>query len=77
VTVTLSVAPIRESVVVSATRTETPTSQIGAAVTVFTAEDIQRRDVPVVAELLRGTPGATVVRAGGNRQRDVAVRPRW
>src|SRR5262245_52848045 len=65
VTVTLSVALVRESVVVSATRTETPTSQVGAAVTVFTAEDIQRRDVPVVAELLRGTPGATVVRAGG------------
>jgi hypothetical protein len=57
--VTLTVAPVRESVVVSATRTETPTSQVSAAVTVFTAEEIQRRDVPVVAELLRGTPGAT------------------
>jgi outer membrane cobalamin receptor len=65
VTVTLSVAPVRESVVVSATRTLTPTSQVGAAVTVFTAEEIERRDVPVLAELLRGTPGATVVRAGG------------
>ena len=65
VTVTLSVAPVRESVVVSATRTEAPTSQVGAAVTVFTAEEIQRRDAPVLAELLRGTPGATVVRAGG------------
>jgi len=65
VIVTLSVAPVRESVVVSATRTATPTSQVGAAVTVFTAEEIRRRDVPVVAELLRGTPGATVVRAGG------------
>jgi len=64
-TITLSVAPVRESVIVSATRTETPTSQVGAAVTVFTAEEIQRRDVPVVAELLRGTPGATVVRTGG------------
>jgi outer membrane cobalamin receptor len=64
-TVTLAVAPVRESVVVTATRTETPTSQVGAAVTVFTAEEMQRRDVPVVAELLRGTPGATVVRAGG------------
>ena len=63
--ITLTVAPIRESVVVSATRTETPTSQVGAAVTVFTAEEMQRRDMPVVAELLRGTPGATVVRAGG------------
>ena len=64
-TVTLTVAPVRESVVVSATRTETPTSQVGAAVTVFTTEEMQRRDMPVVAELLRGTPGATVVKAGG------------
>jgi vitamin B12 transporter len=63
--VTLNVAPVRESVVVSATRTETPTSQVGAAVTVFTAEEIERRDVPVIAELLRGTPGVTVVRSGG------------
>ena len=64
-TVILTVAPVRESVVVSATRTETPTSQVGAAVTVFTAEEMRRRDVPVVAELLRGTPGVTVVRGGG------------
>ena len=65
VTIALSVAPVRESVVVTATRTETPTSQVGSAVTVFTAEEIRRRDVPVVADLLRGTPGVTVVRAGG------------
>jgi len=64
-TVSLKVAPVRESVVVSATRTEMPTSQVGAAVTVFTAEDIERRDVPVVADLLRDSPGATVVRSGG------------
>jgi vitamin B12 transporter len=38
---------------------------VGAAVTVFTAEEMQRRDAPVVAELLRATPGVTVVRAGG------------
>ena len=51
--------------VVSATRTEAPTSQVGAAVTVFTAEEIERRDVPLVGELLRATPGVTVVRSGG------------
>jgi outer membrane cobalamin receptor len=62
---TMNVAPVQESVVVTATRTEAPTSQVGAAVTVFTAQEIERRDVPVVADLLRSTPGATVVRAGG------------
>jgi vitamin B12 transporter len=63
--ITLSVAPVQESVVVSATRTEAPTSQVGAAVTVFRDDEISRRDVPVVGELLRGTPGVIVVRAGG------------
>jgi outer membrane cobalamin receptor len=65
VTLTLRVAPVLEAVVVSATRTEAPTSQVGAATTVFTVEEIERRDVPVVGELLRATPGVTVVRAGG------------
>ena len=65
IVLTLHVAPVQESVVVSATRTEAPTSQVGAAITVFNAEEIERRDVPVIADLLRGTPGATVVRAGG------------
>jgi vitamin B12 transporter len=63
--ITLMVAPVQESVVVSATRTEAPTSQVGAAVTVFRDEEISRRDVPVLGELLRGTPGVTVVKAGG------------
>jgi vitamin B12 transporter len=65
IVLTLHVAPVQEAVVVSATRTETPTSQVGAAVTVFTREEIERRDVPLVGELLRATPGVTVVRSGG------------
>ena len=65
VRLTLTVAPIQESVVVSATRNEAPTSQVGAAITVFTNEEIDRRDTPLVGELLRATPGATLVRAGG------------
>jgi len=62
--VALAVAPIQETVVVTATRTEAPAGQVGASVTVFTAEDLERRRVPLVADLLRGTPGAAVVRAG-------------
>ena len=62
--ITLAVAPIQETIVVAATRTEAPASQVGASVTVFTAEDLDRRRVPLVADLLRGTPGAAVVRTG-------------
>ncbi len=46
------VGPIRESVLVTATRTEAPASQVGASATVFTAEDLERRQVPLVADLV-------------------------
>jgi outer membrane cobalamin receptor len=60
----LSVAPVAEHVVVSATRTEAPAGQVGAAVTVFDSDDIDRRQQPLVADLLRDAPGATVVATG-------------
>src|SRR5262245_47218270 len=62
--IVLPVAPVRETVVVSATRTEAPAGQVGVSVTTFTAEDITHRDVPLVADLLRGSPGVMVVRTG-------------
>jgi outer membrane cobalamin receptor len=65
VRVALAVAPIQETVIVSATRTEAPTTQAGASATVFTAEDLERRQTPLLADLLTSTPGAMVVRSGG------------
>jgi vitamin B12 transporter len=62
--IALRVAPLHETVIVTATRTEAPASQVGASVTAFTAADIDRRRVPLVADLLRGTPGATVIGTG-------------
>ena len=60
----LAVAPIAERVMVTATNTPTPTSQIGASVSVFTSEDLDARREPLVADLLRTTPGALVIRTG-------------
>ena len=51
--------------VVTATRMEAPADQVGASVTTFTAEDLARRATPLVADLLRTSPGAIVVRSGG------------
>ncbi|MGE3344475.1 MAG: TonB-dependent receptor [Vicinamibacterales bacterium] len=65
VVLTLGVAPISESVVVTATRTEVPTSQVGASVTVFDAAAIARRGDVLVGDLLRQAPGVTVVQNGG------------
>ena len=47
--ITLALAPVAESIVVSATRTEAPASQVGTAVTVFDAAEIERRQQPLLA----------------------------
>src|SRR5947207_3503626 len=61
----LTIAPIQETTIVTATRTEAPTSQVGASATVFTAADLERRQTPLVADLLTATPGSMLVRSGG------------
>jgi vitamin B12 transporter len=62
--IVLTVAPVRESVVVSATRTAAPADQVGASVTTFTAEDLERRRTALASDLLRSTPGAMLIRSG-------------
>ena len=62
--IVLAIAPVRESVVVTATRTEATTALVGASVTTFSEEQLERRQMPLVADLLRSTPGAMVVRTG-------------
>lgn len=64
-TITLQVAPIEETVIVTATRTEAPIGQTGVSATTFSGEEIQRRQVPLVSELLRSVPGASVLQTGG------------
>jgi outer membrane cobalamin receptor len=61
----LALAPVSETVIVSATRTEAPTSQVGASATVFTASDLERLQEPLLADLLVSTPGAMLIRNGG------------
>jgi outer membrane cobalamin receptor len=63
--VTLNLAPLAESVVVSATRTEAPAGQVASSLTVFDSTQIEQRQSPPVADLLRSAPGAMVVRVGG------------
>jgi vitamin B12 transporter len=62
---TLALAPVQESVVVTATRGEVPTSQVGASVTVFDAAAIARRGDALVGDVLRQAPGVAVVQNGG------------
>lgn len=62
---TLALAPVQESVVVTATRGEVPTSQVGASVTIFDAAAIERRGDALVGDVLRQAPGVAVVQNGG------------
>jgi len=60
----LPVGPFEETWVVTATRTSAPASQTGLSTTTFTAEDIERRQTPLAADLLRTSPGAVVMQTG-------------
>ena len=57
-----------DELVVTATRLATPRGRVASAVTVITAEDIQRRQYRSVAQALRSVPGLHVVQTGGPGQ---------
>ncbi len=54
-----------DDVIVTANRAARPASTIGQSVTVLDADTIRTRQAVVVSDLLRQTPGVTVVRNGG------------
>lgn len=54
-----------DTIIVTASRGETPLSQVGQSVTVITAEDIATRQSAAVVDLLRTVPGVTFTRNGG------------
>jgi vitamin B12 transporter len=60
----LRIAPVDERIVVSATRTEAPAGQVASSVTAFDAADLERRQQPVLADLLREAPGTAMVATG-------------
>lgn len=65
VTLMLAVAPVREEVVVTATRTDTPSGQLGASTTVISEDELRSRLLVPASDALRATVGTTVVRSGG------------
>lgn len=61
--------------VVTANRVETESEKLGSAVTIITAEDIERRQALTVADVLRTEPGLAVSSSGGSgRQTAVRIR---
>lgn len=63
--VTLDVAPIADAVIVTPTREAAPASQLGASVTVFDADAIARRGTSSLADLVRESPGVSVMETAG------------
>jgi vitamin B12 transporter len=62
--VTLELAPVSEHVVVSATRTDMPAGEVGNSVSVFDSADLERRQFPLVTDVLLAAPGIAVERTG-------------
>ena len=63
--VILAPAPVREHVVVSATRGDALSSSLGVSVTVLGSEEIAERQASSFLSLLQDLPGVAVARAGG------------
>jgi vitamin B12 transporter len=63
--VSMSVGPLQQAVVVTASASEVSQAQTGAAVTVLDQQVIDAINKPDVLEALRLTPGATIQQTGG------------
>jgi vitamin B12 transporter len=57
-------AQLLPETVVSANRVETPSKEVGSSVTVITGEEMEERQIRVVADALRDVPGVSVNRTG-------------
>ncbi len=54
-----------KNMVVTANLTSTPETQVGSAITVITAKDIEKQQVTYVSDILRTVPGLAVNQSGG------------
>lgn len=84
VDVTLEVAGVSDAIVVTAAATPLPSSEVARASTVVDAQELERRNLPLLGDALRGVPGLrvqqlgapgsyTTVRFRGMREADTAL----
>ncbi|MCU0242516.1 MAG: TonB-dependent receptor [Vicinamibacteria bacterium] len=62
---TLAPTPLRQQVLVSATRSEAALPSLGTTATVFDADQLAAREAPSLVSVLQEVPGLAVARAGG------------
>lgn len=63
--IVLEVGRLSDEIVVTATASPLPSSEVARASTIVDARDIERRNVPLLGEVLRGLPGLRVQQLGG------------
>ena len=63
--ITLALAGATQSVVVTATRTQTTPEEAGVSATLVTREELAERDYPALSDLLRDIPGVQIANYGG------------
>lgn len=56
---------ILDPIVVTATRTSIPLSQVASSVTVITSDEIEAKQQPLAIDILRGATGVNIARSGG------------
>jgi vitamin B12 transporter len=62
--IVLPVAALEEVIVVSATRGDAPVGQLASSTTIFTERDLERRQRPLLSDLLRSSAGTTIAGSG-------------
>ncbi len=62
---TLQIPTPEQEIIVTATKTETPLSQVGSNVTVISGQELAGEGISTVAEALRRVAGLTLVQSGG------------
>jgi vitamin B12 transporter len=62
--VTLAIASLSETVVVTATRTPTTIEESGISASVITKDQLEERQFPPIAEILRETPSVSIAATG-------------
>lgn len=61
----LDLAAISDNIVITATRTNTPSTELGGSVSVVTGQELQQHNHTLLSESLRVVPGLVVAQTGG------------
>jgi vitamin B12 transporter len=68
INITLAIPSIQQEIVVTATRTDVPHSQVGSSTTIVRGSELEGEGIHSMADALRRVPGLTISQSGGTGQ---------